>query len=68
MESGVYQKKKKFKGFPMYLHLKNFKTGLMSGIKQWSSRHQHLRHRYRRCLGCSGSKVEIKMNDVKGNC
>jgi hypothetical protein len=27
-------KKKKFKGFPMFLHSKNFKTAFMGDIKQ----------------------------------
>jgi hypothetical protein len=31
--------KKKFKGFPLFLHLKNFKTALMGDIRQWWSRH-----------------------------
>jgi hypothetical protein len=30
--------KKKFKGFPMFLHWKNFKTTFVGDIKQWSSR------------------------------
>jgi hypothetical protein len=57
--------KKKFKGFPMFLHLKNFKTALKGDLRQWSSRHRYRRHRY----GCrhrrSESVVERKAKDVK---
>jgi hypothetical protein len=31
--------KKKFKGFPMFLHLKNLKTAFVVDIKQWLSCH-----------------------------
>jgi hypothetical protein len=67
MERGVHQKKK-FKGFPMFLHLENFKTALKSDLKQWSSRHYRHRHRYRRRHRRSESRDERKMNNVKGNC
>jgi hypothetical protein len=53
--------KKKFKGFPMFLHSKFFETALMGDIKQWSSRRHYRRHLYRRRHRCSGSKVERKM-------
>ncbi|SAM05146.1 hypothetical protein [Absidia glauca] len=50
--------KKKFKGFPMFSHLKKFKTALKSDLRQWSSRHCHRRRRYRRRYRRSGSIVE----------
>jgi hypothetical protein len=52
--------KKNFKGFPMFLRLKIFKTAIKSDLKQWSSR--QCRHRR------SESKDERKMKKVKGNC
>jgi hypothetical protein len=41
---GIYHGKeseppKKFKGFPMFLYLKIFKTALMGDIRQWWCRH-----------------------------
>jgi hypothetical protein len=58
--------KKKFKGFPMFLHSKIFKTALMGDMKLWSSRHRrHRRHRYRRYRR-SRSIVEKKRSNAKG--
>jgi hypothetical protein len=51
--------KKIFKGLPMFLHLKFFKTALMGDIKQWLNRHRHRR---------SGFNVKRKMQNVKGKC
>jgi hypothetical protein len=51
----------------MFLHQKNFKTAFMGDIKQLSSRHQRRHHRYRRRHRRSGSNVERKMSNVKGN-
>jgi hypothetical protein len=45
----------------MFLHLKNFKTALISDIKQWSSRRHRYRHHYRRLHRRSRSEVENKM-------
>jgi hypothetical protein len=67
MENGVHQQKN-FKGFPMFLHLKIFKTAFMGDIKQWSSRHHRRRHRYRRRHCRSESKDEKNLKDVKSNC
>jgi hypothetical protein len=53
--------KKKFKGFPPFFILKNFKTALFCDIKQWASRHCRHRHRYRRRHRRSRSRVENKM-------
>jgi hypothetical protein len=39
----------------------------MGDIKQYSSRHRRHRHRYRRRRRRSGSNVEKKMNNVKGD-
>jgi hypothetical protein len=51
----------------MFLHYKIFKTAFMGIIKLWSSRHRHRRHHYRRRHRRSGSKVERRMNNVKGS-
>jgi fatty-acid desaturase len=53
--------KKKFKGFPLFFILKNFKTAFQGDIKQWASRHRRHCHRYRRRYRRSRSKVENKM-------
>jgi hypothetical protein len=45
--------------------LKFFKTALKDDLRQWSSRHCHRRHRYRRRHRRSGSGVERKMKNVK---
>jgi hypothetical protein len=52
----------------MFLHLKNFKTALNVAMKPWMSRHRHRRHRYRRRYRRSGSNIDRKKKDVKGNC
>jgi hypothetical protein len=51
----------------MVFTFENLKTALMGDIKHWSSRHHHRRHRYCRRHRRSGSNVEMKMKDVKGN-
>jgi hypothetical protein len=61
------KKKKKFKGFPMFLHLKFFKTALKSDLRHWSGRHHRRRHRYLRRHRRGESKVERKLNIVKGD-
>jgi hypothetical protein len=53
---------------PCFYIKKNFKTALNVDLKQWSSCHRRRRHRYRRRHRRSGSSVEKKMKDVKGNC
>jgi hypothetical protein len=58
------QKKKKIKGFPMFLHWKILKTALFCDIKQWSIRHCRRRRRYRRRHRRSGSRDERKMKNV----
>jgi hypothetical protein len=64
---GVH-KKKNFKGFPMFLHLKFFKTALTSDLRQWPSRRYRRRHLYCRRHRLRKSKVERKMNNVEGYC
>jgi hypothetical protein len=52
----VSARKKKFKGFPLFLIFKIFKTAISCDIKQWASRHHHHRYRYRRRHRRSPSK------------
>jgi hypothetical protein len=56
----------------MFLHYKKFKTSFMCDIKLWSSRNRRRRHRHRygrhRCRRRSGSSIEKKMTNAKGNC
>jgi hypothetical protein len=56
----VSARKKKIQGFPSVLHYKLFKTALFCNIKQWASRHRHLRLRYHRRPRRSRSKIENK--------
>jgi hypothetical protein len=58
--------KKNCEGFPMFLHLKIFKTAFMGDIKlRWNRRYRHRRRRYRRHRR-SLSKVEKKRRLIKG--
>jgi hypothetical protein len=57
---------KKFKGFPMFLHLKILKRAFLGDMKQWWSRHWHRRRLYRRRHRCGRSRVKRKRNDAKG--
>jgi hypothetical protein len=56
----VPEKKKNFKGFPLFFLFKIFKTALSCDIKQWSSHHCRQRLRYCRRHRRSRSKVENK--------
>jgi hypothetical protein len=44
----VSARKKKFKGFPLFLIIKIFKTAFLGDIKQWANRYRRPRPRYRR--------------------
>jgi hypothetical protein len=61
----MHPQKKNSKGFPMFLHLKIFKTALKSDIKQWSSRQYRYCHRCRRLHRRSRSNLKKKKHQCK---
>jgi hypothetical protein len=52
---------KKFKGFPMFFTLENFKTAFLGDTKLWLSRHYHHCYRhYRRVIVVANLKSKRK--------